>query len=262
MTTLFWSDPDSGETEILVFDAIVSLSPEDSVTITDHPVEQGSNITDHARDEPERLSIEGIVSTVPNVAVDDDAELSSLDFEVAARPAAGTRTIALEVPSPPIQPDPNGLLQAGISALGNALSGGPKATVNDTSETRVFARSARALQQRSPRNRIRDVYEKLLSAKTKHVLITVQTTVRDYFDMQIERIAAPQSTSGGQSVTFQLDLRRIRVADSETVESPKPAEARGALQKNRGTQNPKNDPNGEDKAELRSIIHQGLGLTG
>ena len=83
MTTLFWQDPDSGETEILAFDAVVSLSPEDSVTITDHPVEQGSNITDHARDEPERLSIEGIVSTVPNVAVDDDAELSSLDLEVA-----------------------------------------------------------------------------------------------------------------------------------------------------------------------------------
>ncbi len=262
MTTLFWVDPDSGETEILVFDAVVSLSPEDAVTITDHPVERGSNITDHARDEPERLSIEGIVSTVANVAVDDDAELSSLNLDVAARPAAGTRTIELEVPSPPIQPDPNGLLQAGISALGNALTGGPKATVNDTSQTRVFGRSARAVQQRSPRNRIRDIYEKLLGAKTKHVLITVQTAVRDYFDMQIERVAAPQSTSAGQSVTFQLDLRRIRVADSETVESPKPAEARGAVGRNRGTQNPKSDPNAEDKTELRSVLHQGLGLSG
>ena len=262
MTTLFWQDPDSGETEVLEFDAVISLSPEDAVTITDHPVEQGANVSDHARDEPERLSIEGIVSTVPNVALDDDVALSPLDLEVAARPAAGTRTIALDVPSPPIQPDPNGLLQAGISALGNALSGGPKATVNDTSDTKVVTRTARALQQRSPRNRIRDVYDKLLGAKTKHVPITVQTTVRDYFDMQIERIAAPQSASSGQSVAFQLDLRRIRVADSETVESPKPAEARGALGKNRGAQNPKPDPNAADKTELRSTIHMGLGLSG
>ena len=250
MTTLFWQDPDSGETEIVEFDAVISLSPEDAVSITDHPVEQGSNITDHARDEPERLSIEGLVSTVPNAALDDDVEISPLDLDVRARPAGGTRTISLDVPSPPIQPDPNGLLQAGISAIGNALSGGPKATVNDTSDTRIFARTARALQQRSPRNRIRDIYDKLLGAKTKHVLITIQTTVRDYFDMQIERIAAPQSVSGGSAVTFQLDLRRIRVADSETVESPKPAEARGALGRNRGSQSNKTDPNAEAKAEV------------
>lgn len=36
-----------------------------SSTITDHPVEEGSNISDHARPDPDRLTLECIISNTP-----------------------------------------------------------------------------------------------------------------------------------------------------------------------------------------------------
>lgn len=254
-TLLFAQDPDSGETEIVEFDAVLTLSPDDTVAITDHPVETGANVTDHARDEPELLSIEAKVSTIASPR-DADVTLSTLDLVVNVRTTPGTKLITLDVPTPPITPSIGGLVEAGVNAITTAISGPPKATVIDESRSRTVNGTARAWKQRSPRNRVRDIYERLLGWKTKHLLVTIQTTMREYFDMMIARVAAPQTVDDGSAVTFQLDFKRIRVADSETVLSPQPAEARGALGKNRGNQNGKDDKNAEEKERLRSLLKQ------
>lgn len=46
-------------------DATVSTNDDISTTVTDHPVEDGANIADHIRDEPDKLTIEGIVTRTP-----------------------------------------------------------------------------------------------------------------------------------------------------------------------------------------------------
>jgi len=248
-TLLYAQDNDTGQTETLEFDAVFTLSPEDPVTITEHPVEVGANITDHARDEPERLTIEAKVSCIPHPK-DADVRLSTLELTIKTRTTPGTKTIPLDVAKPPITPSLDGLARAAIGAVSDSILGAPRATVIAESQERSITGSAQAWQQTSPRNRVRDVYERLLGWKTKHLLITVQTTMREYFDMLIERVAAPQTVDDGKAVTFQLDLKRIRVAESETVQSPQPAEARGALGKNKGAQNPKGDKNGDGKAQV------------
>lgn len=248
-TLLYWQDPDTGETETVQFDAVIVLSPEDLVTITKHPVEVGADVSDHARDEPDRLSIEAKVSTIPNPR-DQDVAKNPLDLVVHVRTTPGTKQITLDVPTPPITPSLGGLVEAGVNAISSAISGPPRATVINESRSRTISMTAQAWQQSSPRNRVRDVYEKLLGAKTKKVLVTIQTTMREYFDMMIARVAAPQTVEDGNAVTFGLDFERIRVADSETVQSPQPVEARGATSKNKGTQNGKNDPNAEGKAAV------------
>jgi hypothetical protein len=52
-------------TEKLTIDAVISQGDDVAVTITDHPIENGADVTDHIRDEPDKITIEGIVSRTP-----------------------------------------------------------------------------------------------------------------------------------------------------------------------------------------------------
>ena len=49
----------------LVLDASIKEEHSAEVDVTDHAVEQGSSITDHARPKPEEVTIEGVVSNTP-----------------------------------------------------------------------------------------------------------------------------------------------------------------------------------------------------
>jgi hypothetical protein len=57
------SAPDSQ----IVFDATVTETHTDKLTMTQHPVETGADVTDHARKEPEEITISGIISNQPIV---------------------------------------------------------------------------------------------------------------------------------------------------------------------------------------------------
>ena len=50
---------------LLTLDASVNETHSNEAEITEHPVETGSNITDHVRRRPETLEIEGVVSNKP-----------------------------------------------------------------------------------------------------------------------------------------------------------------------------------------------------
>lgn len=51
--------------DTLVLDASVREEHVSEVEVTDHPVEQGAAVSDHARPKPEELTIEGVVSNTP-----------------------------------------------------------------------------------------------------------------------------------------------------------------------------------------------------
>lgn len=252
-TLITWQDPETGVIGVIRLDAIQTESPEDSLTITDHPVEQGVNVVDHAREEPTRLSIEGKVSTIPNPAVDTDAGFQTIELSVPTRREPGPQTIKLQPPQPPITPSVGGLIHAGIGAIvGTSIS----AQFAGESQPSKATIKAQVFQQKSPRNRVRDVYEALLRVQSARTLVTVNTRDRDYFDMMIERVAKPRSVEAGSTATFQIDFKRIRIASSKTVAAPKPTEARGRGPVNKGSQAAKKpDPQKEEKHRsfLKSI---------
>jgi hypothetical protein len=72
----------------LVFDALVSESHEFSTTVTQFPVEQGAPITDHARREPAKLTIEAVITNHPIKA----EKLSQFVYDVAS----GRESILIE----------------------------------------------------------------------------------------------------------------------------------------------------------------------
>lgn len=240
MNTIFWLDDSLPTLQMIVFDAVTSLNPEDTVTITDHPVEEGSDVTDNARSNAGRLSMEAIVSMTPNPKIDPDVQLADISFTPDVRNPMNTVRFPLDIPSPPIQLSASGLLHAGAGALVGLFSGAPTAQGLETSsllERKVI--TARGYQQTSPRNRIRDVYEALLQLKDKHLLVNVTSSHRDYFDLMIERVGKPQSAVDGELAKFQIDFKQIRTVSSASVAAPKPAETRGETIVNKGAQGAK-----------------------
>lgn len=247
-TLIFWQETSTSALSTIRLDAVLTESPEDTLTITDHPVEQGANVVDHAREEPTKLSIEGIVSTVPK-PFDTDTGYQTIELSVPVRRDRGTQTIALDIRKPPITPSIGGLVNAGIGALLNSTEKGTFKAETTPGTDKV---SVRMLQQNSPRNRVRDVYEALLRVQSARTLVTVNTRDRDYFDMMIERVAAPRNVGNGSSSQFQIDLKHIRIASSQTVAAPKPTETRGKGPVNKGSQATK--PAAEAAPQLESTL--------
>lgn len=61
----------------LTFDIVVEESHEDSLTITEHPVESGAAVSDHAVAKPRRVTIRGAVSDVGTATDGNDRRSTS-----------------------------------------------------------------------------------------------------------------------------------------------------------------------------------------
>ncbi len=253
-TLLIWKDADSGERLSLQFDAVTSETKDDSVDITDHPVEAGSNVADNARDQPALLTIEAMTSGIPNDALDDDAVIVNQTITVNGMSVPGTRQFALDIPAVPLELSEAGLIQAGIGAVKGLFTGGPKATLAGVVLPATYSTQANLLVQDSPRNRGRDVYETLLLLKSSHVqLELIQTTFRDYTDMMIARVSQPRAVGDGTTAKFQIDFKQIRIATSQTVAAPKPSVVRANATQNKGAQGTKPADSAEAKKNMKSI---------
>ena len=57
--------PKPAQIESLIVDAAISEQHSFTNTVTDHPVEEGTNVADHSRPEPERVTLDCIVSNTP-----------------------------------------------------------------------------------------------------------------------------------------------------------------------------------------------------
>lgn len=248
---IFWTNDDTGTDETFTLDVVTQISHEDVTTITDHPVEEGVVISDHARDEPDFCSVEGIITNTPhagNLTDDDVYQDQPLSLDFKTREQSGTTQMKLDVPSPPITATVDSLVGAGLGALKSAIFGGPEATMNTPSKEGSGNRTVTIPQPVTPRDRAREGYEKLLQAKGGHFLCVFDTGMRAYFDMLVTRIAEPRVVEDGESVKFQIDFRKIRLAETQTVQAPKPAEVRATKPKTLGSKTVK-----EDSAENQEL---------
>jgi hypothetical protein len=252
-TQIHWVDPDDDTLGVIRLDTVQSTTPEDSMSITDHPVEQGANVVDHAREEPTRFSVEGTVSSIPNRLIDTDAGFQTIELEAPMMLATDPQTITLDVPKPPLALTPSGLIQAAVVGIGEAIFGGPNLDATFSGEPKPGDASfkAQVYQQNVPRNRVRDVYEALLRVQSKRLFCTISTRDRELTDMLIERVAEPRAVEDGGSAKFQVDFKRVRVSASQTVAAPKPTEARGKTGVNKGAQAGTKD---EDPKQRRKTL--------
>jgi hypothetical protein len=64
--TIYWEDASlPGGNEIIIVDATISEKHTGSVELTKYPVEKGISPADHAREAPERITIDGVFTATP-----------------------------------------------------------------------------------------------------------------------------------------------------------------------------------------------------
>lgn len=233
--------PDDGSGRIVTFDVIEAEQHESVAEITDHPVESGSNISDHIRPTPDRLSITAYTSNQPIVANPNTkrGELRSIKIDVPQ----------WEVPIFP--PTPGAIFRNLVATVDGSLFGAPD-------------KRATVLAFDSPFDATAETYAILREFQENGALLQIITSIRTYQEMVIERVAAPR-TAGDSGVAFGIDFRRIRIVESGQVAAPPvPIDdvPGGKPLENKGGQGAKPPGAGEDKNKGGSIAHRILSSQG
>lgn len=217
------------ESTPLRFDIVSDESADLTAEATEHPVEDGSDITDNIRDKADEITLNVFVSNTPI------ADVNGLYGATYA-------TVPLDIPSldRPVYPTPGSLENAAIGAIGSAIS----TLLNGTPPPIA----ATVLTFPVKFNAVKDILDILSDWKSRGVLGEVITASRTYESMAITHIGYKRDTTTGDGATFTIDLKEIRIATAKLVNAPIPTEIRGKLMKNKGAQPTIEIPDGPKKS--------------
>lgn len=235
-TVVTWLD-DAGAVVSLELDVDLQESHDLSSEITEHPVEEGADVTDHVRPRLRRVSIEGYVSDSPmlsNPGVADLAEFVSLE---------------LQIPDKPAQVSLSGAIKAGVGAVKEAVFG-PAPPIKFTMLTLENAKS-----------RKRAIYDALEDARLNARLCRVITSLHEYENMLIEQVTPSRTPESGNGATFAFTTKEIIRVSSDVTVAPEPAELSGAVKVSAGSKNAKTDEEKADakkKSVLAKMLDAGL----
>lgn len=214
-------------TEVLVVD--VTLSDEISYQneLTQHPVEEGLDATDHVRSKPLQIKIDGMLSGSP----------ISLDFDTKGLVTSGASVINQQV---------GGFKgAAGAATIAGASKYGAK-LLGETADPLIQAR------------------DKLLELASKKTPMRYVHKLKNYDDMIITSLSFPRDKSIGRALKFSMTLQQINIVKSETTQIEKisrSAAHSAAKKSNLGTQAAKGL--NEQKEKRSSILYKlGKGIGG
>lgn len=171
----------NSDTDILPIDCTVSRSTNFENELTQHPVEDGPDVTDHIRSKPITMQIEGIISESPLGIEGQKAGLVSSGASYANRAVGGFKGAAGST-----------IVGAGAGKLGAKLfqSGG------------------------SPAELGRKALENLITQKIRF-RIAIGTRILD--NMVMTRLSIPEDNQIGQALKFTATIQQIMVVTGETV---------------------------------------------
>lgn len=216
-----------GRVSDIEFDTLVRSNETIAVTVTEHAVEKGANVNDHVRQQPDRLSVEAMVSNTPIVVPQTQMRGVSGSFQ-------STEVQYQNIDRPPVGLGPASALLAQPV---------PKsASVNMLKFTGQF-------------DRVRDVYGELRLIKENGLTCSIRLVEKgglvDYTDMVIVNLGTVRETTSGSARSFSIDFQRIRIVDTRKVAlSKKATKKKGS----KGATKKKTD----EKKPLESIAHKAL----
>jgi hypothetical protein len=208
---------------VLRFDAVKSEVQERTNLITEHPVESGANITDHIRPNLNKVTLEAFVSNSP---------LQATQQLQVSEP--------LSLPSPP-----NGALLNGlINTIGSIIS--PERPV--VAQVLEFPGGAPDF--------VASTIDALETLRSQGIIVKVICPNATYESMILEGFEVHRDANTGDSATFEINLREIRVVSSSLTAAPQPTIPRAAPMQNKGDQASEKPP---QSSELSNIL-SGLGV--
>lgn len=173
---------------IITMDVSISETHSRTAVISQNEIEDGSNVADHVKLNPEKLTIEGLVSDSP-VGVLQSAIGAGLSS--ASQLAAGAASKALG--------------PVAATAVGSAvgLAGGSIAGLLTG-------------QNRNPK----DMFKLLDDLWRKRQPFTMVTALEKYDNMIITDLTVPRSASIGKSLRFTMSLEKVQIVSSSIVQVP------------------------------------------
>lgn len=261
----------------------VALSEKHSLTadVTEHPVEEGVNITDHVRPQPRTVQLEGLVTNHPTelplshaggVRASDDAGFIDVTMAPGVRLPPMLQEIQGEPASVSFIPGASqGLAIAGIipGVLGLDISMPRRRfaaeVYNEDREGRTFF-AVNALAFSEEFDRVGAVYQALVEVATKPLTVKLVTGLDIYETVALSELTFDRSSEvGPDALRFSATCKVLRIVNAQIVRVPDPVEPRGKPGQSRGKQATTAAgalPATADEQAKRSFLHKGLGFVG
>lgn len=176
---------------LIVFDAVTNEVVTYESTVTEIPVEEGPEVTDHIQKKNPKISLSGTISQTPldlsvgignliggGIAAFTSSQARSNLLNSGVQQAAGVAGAAL-------------LGGAGLPSLTGGLLGGLADAI---------ARTA------------------LLDAYERRARFSVITRRFQYDDMVIQKMTLPRDNTTGNQMTFNIDFKQVRIVSALTVQ--------------------------------------------
>src|SRR6185436_16259045 len=201
----------------IVFDIVESETHTSKSTVTDHPVELGSNVSDHIRNDPDRISIKGTVTNTPLLLGDNGSTLQGMGIPGRQTQIRQTKSTTLNIPKPP----PALSITGAISALGDLLFGTPP-VVAQLSPYVVGNYPAVTVQVQAfsdpTFDNVLETHNNLTAIRQGAIICEVFTSTKAYDSMVIESIEYTKEDLGAGN--FSVELRRMIQVQSAVVAAP------------------------------------------
>lgn len=232
----------------------VSLSETHTLTaeVSEHPVEDGSNISDNVRPAPRTVQLEGLVTNHPTelplshaggVRATDDAGF----IDVTTVPGARLPPLSREIQG---EPADLGFIPGGSQALaiGSIIPAALGLDValprrryaaeqyHESREGRTFFQ-VNALAFSEEFDRVGAVYQALVAVATDPQLVKLVTGLDIYEVCALSDLSFDRSSEiGPNALRFTCTCKVLRIVNAQVVAVPRPAEERGKPGNSRGKQ--------------------------
>lgn len=210
------------------FDVVKEHRHDGELVLTEHPVEDGVDVADHARVQLKHFSCEALISNAP----------------ITGRPGA-QQSIEIDPPKyeAPLAPTPGAVFGA-VGGLISSLFGKPA-----PQKASVFVVT-------KEENYVSTGLEYLQRIQDYAVVIKLVTPENEYENMVLTNFSVVRNAEGGTGALVQLEFKQIRIVESKKVNAPVPTEVRGADAKKKGVKGPV-PISAEKKDSLAKVIKDG-----
>lgn len=206
----------------LHFDAVVTEQAEHTIAVTDKAVEEGADITDHVRAQPNRVTLEVVVSNTPIRDVNNLYGEETVGVEINTKAERAKATGYSDSPKGPFPVTPGAL----FAAVGNAVS----SLFGDEGPTIATVKKFSA----APFDAVRDTLNTLQDWQDKGILGEVITPHRTYENMIVEHVSTNRDATTGTSARITIELRSIRIVSTASAALATPVEIRANKTKAKG----------------------------
>lgn len=196
----------AGITASIFLDATVKEGFSAPSELTQHPIEDGSDIADHIIIRPQKLTIEGVISETP--------------FSVSGQIAGIASTVASQI-GQGVAGSIGGAIGAGVAAKTLAGVLQPKSVTGST----VVDEEAQFREENGlpgENVRLRDAVTEFMNIRDGKIPLTIITGLRQYTDFVLIGFDVTRDQTTGQSLRVSLEFQQLLFATSRVEKVPVP----------------------------------------